>query len=882
MALQPGATLGPYEILSALGAGGMGEVYRARDPRLGREVAIKVLPADRVADHDRRRRFVQEAQSASALNHPNIITIHEIEAANGIDFIVMEYVRGKSLDQLIPRNGMRLGELLRVAIPVADALAAAHSRGIIHRDLKPANVMVGADGAVKVLDFGLAKLIAQEGGQDDDTVTQFADAGLSVPGTIAGTAAYMAPEQATGAKLDARSDVFSFGAMLYEMATGARAFTGTATADVLSAVIRAQPAPPTQLVVTLPRDLERVILRCLRREPERRFQTMLDAKIELQEIKEESDSGRLQGVVQPVLPRSRLLAWSALGVVLVLMMAAGLWWRSRSASTAAPAPELVPLTSLRGLERSPTFSPDGEQLAFAWNGDKEDNFDIYLKLVGSSEVRRLTTDPAEDRFPTWAPNGHDIAFVRAPGGGALALMAVSPVTGTERKLNALPSGRLVGLSWAHDSEWLAVAGNVPGSGEGVHLIASAGGDFRTIVRATTPEYVTSVAFSRDGRRLAYGSCTAAVRCFLKLVDMTSAFEPTGAARVLTRQPAQDVTGLDWSGDGQFIVYEQNSHLWRVRADASGPPEQLNLAGLGATSPVIAPGRERLAFAQDRTILSIHPLDQSLDAPPVLMSSAMDWDVQFSPDGQRLAFASTRLGDGVQIWTALADGSGAHQVVRSSSVQGGPTWSPDGRQIAFDDRKADGSWGISIVDADGGAPRQLTTDPGDENLPVWSRDGRWIYYTSDRQGGRNVWRIPPGGGRPQQITTTGSRYRAALSPDGSEIYFQPHGTESTSLLAAPSPLLAVPAGGGAAPRTALPCAADFATNVNGLYYIECGNAEVHNVRFVNAITRRDLVIGRTAFLDTELSSALAVSPDGKRVLVPRQSHDSDLVLVEHFR
>ena len=190
----------------------MGEVYRARDTRLGRDVAIKVLPADRLADEDRRRRFVQEAQAASALNHPHIITIHEIESADGHDFIVMEYVRGKSLDALIPRQGMRLAEVLRIAIPVADALAAAHARGIIHRDLKPANVMVGTEGAVKVLDFGLAKLTAHDADPEEQTVTHVVDPTLSVPGTVVGTPAYMSPEQATGGKVDARSDIFGFGA----------------------------------------------------------------------------------------------------------------------------------------------------------------------------------------------------------------------------------------------------------------------------------------------------------------------------------------------------------------------------------------------------------------------------------------------------------------------------------------------------------------------------------------------------------------------------------------------------------------------------------------------------------------------------------------------
>ncbi len=245
VALQPGSTLGPYEVLALIGAGGMGEVYRARDLRLNRDVAIKVLPPDRVDDESRRRRFVQEAQAISALNHPHIITIYEIESANGIDFIVMEYVRGKSLDTLIPHRGMRLNEFLRIAIPIADALAAAHVHGIIHRDLKPANVMVGTDGGVKVLDFGLAKLMGDERAADEtDAASQFhrissrdadpaetltAAGAVSAPGKIAGTPAYMAPEQALGERLDARSDIFSFGAMLYEMLTGDGAFVGAST-----------------------------------------------------------------------------------------------------------------------------------------------------------------------------------------------------------------------------------------------------------------------------------------------------------------------------------------------------------------------------------------------------------------------------------------------------------------------------------------------------------------------------------------------------------------------------------------------------------------------------------------------------------------------------
>ena len=346
MALQPGTRLGAYEILGLIGAGGMGEVYRARDPRLGRDVAIKVLPADRVADEGRRRRFVQEAQAASALNHPHIITIHEIDTAEDHDFIVMEYVPGKSVDALIPRQGMRLSEALRIAIPVADALAAAHARGIIHRDLKPANVMVGTDGAVKVLDFGLAKLVGADEDSDAETATVTAHGTLSAPGAVAGTAAYMAPEQATGGAVDARSDIFSFGAMLYEMATGVRAFGGTSINDTLSAVIRAQPKAPSTIVRDLPSDLEKVILRCLRKDPQRRFQHIDDVKVALQEIKEESESGTAAAAVVPRYRRSLRIAAVAGSLILVAGLAA---WLLRSPhDTEAAALRVVPLTNLKG------------------------------------------------------------------------------------------------------------------------------------------------------------------------------------------------------------------------------------------------------------------------------------------------------------------------------------------------------------------------------------------------------------------------------------------------------------------------------------------------------------------------------------------------------
>ena len=255
-----------FDVLEKLGEGGMGVVYKARDTHLDRFVAIKVLPAEKVADADRRRRFVQEARAASALNHANIITVHDITQADGLDFIVMEYVEGRTLDVLIPRPGMRLSEVLKLGVQVAGALAAAHAKGIVHRDLKPANVMVAQDGTVKVLDFGLAKLNEPAAGASESELPT-GEAGTGA-GVIVGTAAYMSPEQAEGKPVDGRSDIFSFGAMLYEMTTGRRAFAGDSWASTVAAVLHQEPKRPEGL----PAELERIVLRCLRKDPAKRFQ----------------------------------------------------------------------------------------------------------------------------------------------------------------------------------------------------------------------------------------------------------------------------------------------------------------------------------------------------------------------------------------------------------------------------------------------------------------------------------------------------------------------------------------------------------------------------------------------------------------------------------
>ena len=775
----------------------MGEVYRARDTRLGREVAIKVLPAERLADEGRKRRFVQEARAASALNHPNIVTIHEIESAEGVDFIVMELVAGKTLDALIPRHGVRVGEVLRIAIPLADALAAAHGAGIVHRDLKPANVMVTPEGMVKVLDFGLAKLTQAEEGGGEDATTLDAQSRLSRPGTVAGTPAYMSPEQATGGKVNARSDVFSFGALLYEMVTGRRPFGGGSTAEMLAALLKEQPQPPSEIVADVPKELERIILRCLRKEPERRFQHMTDLKVELQELKEESNS---TPTVPSVRARRRRGRWAAAALVGALALATGalLFWRSREPER--PAPYLVPLTSTPGSETYPTFSPDGDQIAFVWNEGKGDNTDIYVKMIGSTEAHRLTTDPARDDFPAWSPDGRQIAFVRIPSGFTGAIHVISPLGGSDRKLSD-QTGAQGRLSWSPDGRWLATAAyyyaNDAGSDiRGIRLIDSSSGAVRPITSPTGSTYHTFPAFSPDGRHLAYLSCIGRYSCQIDIIELGPDFAPKGTPRHLTRRMYP--RGLAWTRDGRSVVYTGGPapRLWRVAISGDAPPVRIEVAGFDAFYPAIAASRDRLAFVRSGTQGDIYRFAAGRPLEAVAVSSFQDYSPHLSPDGQRLAFESARGGEGNEIWLAAADGTNPTQLTHGPGlIQGSPRWSPDGRRIAFDSFGEDGQWDVWAIDAGGGTAHRLTSSPANDSLPCWSRDGRFVYFSSDRTGTETVWRVPATGGSEDQVTHTGG-VRCEVAADGKTLFFRRASRGRAPLLAMPLP--------GGAERTVIDC------------------------------------------------------------------------------
>ncbi len=902
MTLDAGHRLGTYEILSPIGAGGMGEVYRARDTRLGREVAIKVLPADRVADESRRRRFVQEARAASALNHSSIVTIHEIESQDGVDFIVMEYVPGKTLGTLL-RSRLKLSESIGIAVPIADALARAHAAGIVHRDLKPANVMVTPEGAVKVLDFGLAKLVApDETSEEHETMTEETREPVgSGPGTVAGTPGYMSPEQASGALVDARSDIFAFGCLLYEMVTGRRAFPGGSRAETLASLLRDQPKAPSEIVAEVPRDLDKLILRCLRKEPAKRFQHIADVKVELEEIRQEPGAPPVAGGLAPPSRRKRALLWTT-ALAGVLAVAAGLRLGRRSPDAPIPSPRVVPLSATSGHERWPTFSPDGSQVAFSWDGEVAEeakaNWDTWLMMIGSSETRRLTTDPAVDVYPSWSPDGRQIAFLRLrlPDPGA-AIFVVSPLGGVERRVADFPAGYSQ-LGWSPDGRWLAArrarspGETAPESG-GLHLIPLQEGQARAITAPRAPAFDTHPAFSPDGRSLAYASCAFYTYppCDVHVVDVGPAFLPRSAPRRLTRQPA-GINGLAWSRDGRSVLYAVAhvgvdwSRLWRVDASGEHPPERVELAPQGATSPAVSRLQDRLAFTLDRQDVDLYRFDVGGPIKPFFASTFSDYNPSYSPDGKRIAFESGRSGQRQEIWLADADGSNPIQLTQGPGVwQGTPRFSPDGRRIAFSARGEDGFADLWVIDAAGGSLRRLTHAPFHESFPTWSPDGRWIYYRDDRADGRDLSRIPAEGGSPERVTRHGG-FVGRFSADGKTLYY----TRRDGL----SPLfgLTLPDG---PERQVAECvlSRSLADGPDGIYYVGCsgrgpfiltpsGNllereAPLYRFDPVRGLSQRlaTLPIGSGA-------NGIAVFPQGKTVLFSTMSTSGDVMMIENFR
>jgi eukaryotic-like serine/threonine-protein kinase len=792
-----GKKLAHFAITGKLGEGGMGVVYEAWDGHLDRAVALKLLPHDALANLARKQRFVQEAKAASALNHPHIVTIYDINSDDGVDYIAMELIRGRTLEQALARGKLRLGEALKYGVQIADALAAAHAAGIVHRDLKPGNIMITERGDVKVLDFGLAKLSFESNvSETDETRTQQA---VTEEGSVVGSAPYMSPEQAEGRKVDPRSDIFAFGSLLYEMLTGKRAFHGKNRMATMASILKDEPEPVSKLVPEIPREVDRLVTRCLRKKLDRRSQSMAEIRVAIEDLKEESESGSLPAPVTMVARRRRRWPSYALAGILIAAAAAAFWMFGRGRH-ASPFHATV-LTSFVGRHGEPSLSPDGNQFAFTWDGDvPQGRTHVYISLVGKGTPLRVTPENEAAWGPSWSPDGQSIAYLRRQTSGQKPELHVMPALGgASRKI---ASGQISSASWSPDARWLLWSEREESYSSSIHASRAGGGDAYKLLDPASHGGAGigdfDPAVSPDGRKVVLSRCIDDFDCDLYLAGFQEGR--------LTAPPVQLTHDHNrkshprWTNGGKEIVYmlgEPDSELSMGRVRASGG-EPLRIDGIGAnaTSLTIAANGSRLLYSTVSINFDMRRVDlTAADAKPerFLSSTRYEGSPSYSPDGKRIAFSSNR-GGAREIWIADADGTNPAPLTSfSDGVAGSPKWSPDGQTIAFDARPG-GNADVYAVPAGGGAVKRLTDSPGQDHQPTWSPDGEWIYFGSTRGGGHEIFRMRPDGSGVRQITHNGGYY-GLISPDGKWLYYSvalnglwkmpADGGEATQVLAPPS-------------------------------------------------------------------------------------------------
>jgi eukaryotic-like serine/threonine-protein kinase len=750
-----GRQLSHYRIVSLLGAGGMGEVYLAEDVRLGRKVAIKLLPFQFTQDAERVRRFKTEAQAASALNHPNILTIYDVGEVEGLHFIATEYVEGQTLRQRLTGGKLGLAEALDVAVQTASALDAAHRAGIVHRDIKPENLMLRPDGLVKVLDFGLAKLTERrrdretEGKRIGENSSPLRPSvspspSLTEPGKAMGTIHYMSLEQALGQPVDGRSDLFSLGVVLYEMLTGQQPFAGASDAAIYDAILRQTHAPARDLSPELPAELEWVINRALEKEVELRYQTASDLKAALLALKRNSGSGAV-AVSRPTAPqanassepkraRQRWLPQVAAGALVVLAVAAPWWWRGRKAAQRAaftPTASFTRLTTQPGRELSPSLSPDGKQLVYA--GDEAGNLDIWLQRVSGATAINLTRDSlAADTQPAFSPDGEQIAFRSERDGGGIFLMGatgenVRRLTNQGYNPAWSPDGKEIVYALGYFTD---VPSNRSVTPSALYVINVQTGATRQLTAgdAVQPNW------SPAGRRIAYWGLHRGGQRDLWTIDV-----PGERAVPVTEDAAVDWNPV-WSPDGNYLYFASDRggsmNLWRV------PVEEETGQVLGAPEPVTTPATYSgyLSFARDGRRLVYAESSYQVNLQ----------EVGFDPVKRQVT--------GEPRWITRGARIAAHQHI-----------SPDGQWIVFNslgDRQED----LFVIGRDGSGLRQLTNDPAKDRAPRWSPDGQHIIFFSDRTGRYELWQLKPDGSDLRQLTwTSGPNVQMShWSPDGRTI------------------------------------------------------------------------------------------------------------------
>ena len=894
--LARGTRLGPYEIVDAIGAGGMGEVYRARDTRLGRDVAIKVLPAHVATDAASVRRFEQEARAASALNHPNIVAVHDTGTHDDRPFMVTELLEGETLAERLVRGPLGLSRALECAQQIAAGLVAAHERGIVHRDLKPANLFLTADGQIKILDFGVAKL-------SRTVETLGSDVGApTTPGLVVGTVGYMSPEQVQARAVDNRSDQFALGCVLYELLTAHRPFERPSAAQTMAAVIDAEPPPLDETELKIPRAIRWLVERCLAKEPADRYASTRDLARDLELALDRLTLLTDTGVTRAHAPGRSLrrhLFQAAILAAAIGMTIGVTWWLARrddvppAPVVSQPAPPSVPTVRYlthTGRDTAPAASPDGNTIAFAARRDGKRR--IWIKQVATGSEAPLTD--GDDTFPRFAPDGSSIVFARADG-DRVALYRVALVGGEERKVvdDALygdfsPDGRRIAF----------IRQAVDGAGitSIVGTTALDGSEVRELARLDAREYPSgafvSPRWSPDGKSI------AATQSTLQLGEPTVVVlidAQTGAVRRHLPPGVAGVTrgALAWTDSGHVVYVEPSSivgqqtstssriALWNLETGKTQPllASPVNIAALD----VVGPGR--LVFqtrAIHQNLREIPLAGPEADARWLTRGNAADRQPIVAPDGDRVAFSSNRSGD-LDLW-ALSRRTGAvTRLTDDRAEDSDPAFLPDGR-LAWSSNRT-GAFEIWLAAADGSGARQVTRDGVDAENPVATPDGAWIVYASANPATRGIMKIKPDG-TVATLVVAGNAILPEVSPDGVHVaYVAAEGTDAAALrvarLSDGAPVLAIPLPRWNTGGTIDQGRSRWLPGGRGLVYIvrDGTNFAVHLQPLGPRMTR----VGeprRVASLGPDLDAeSMAVTPDGRALIVSFREQLDDLVLAD---